>query len=464
MIDIQNVDIVKYGKMVFQDFSLTIRAGEHWVISGPNGSGKTMLLELLAGKAQVSRGKVHYDFIASQDWDSYYEDLRRQIQYIPANAAQSLLKKQQGLFYQQRYYGSFNEDIPLVKNLFEHGLDSVYQMNMSACLSIASLMDLPLTRLSNGQFKKVLITKHLAERQPKLLLLDYPFEGLDNQSRADLGRFLNNIALEHGVQVVLSDHYHDLPAFINRRLHLEKGKIAVQGGIIPRQANSNQNVESIRTDQSSISEGKPVVEMRNLSICYGDKVILEGFNWTIRQGERWALTGANGSGKTTLFSLIYADHPLAYSQEIYLFGKRRGTGESIWDIKRRIHYFGPELISFFSPKGNGETAFEYICCEGKLADQSKLIALITYFQVKQFIYLPVRQLSSGQLQMMLLIICFLDDKELLLLDEPFQFLDPEQKDRVSTYLQHYISKDKTLVLITHYEEDVARWSARRKQL
>ncbi|MEJ0028864.1 MAG: ATP-binding cassette domain-containing protein [Bacteroidota bacterium] len=83
-----------------------------------------------------------------------------------------------------------------------------------------------------------------------------------------------------------------------------------------------------------------VVEIRDLKIQYGDTVILKDFNWTVDRGDRWALVGANGSGKTTLFSVIFADHPLAYSQQVYLFGKRRGTGESIWDVKSRINSHG----------------------------------------------------------------------------------------------------------------------------
>lgn len=463
MIDIQSVDIIKHGEKLFQDFSWTIQKNEHWVISGANGSGKTLLLELLAGKAQIAKGKVKYDFIPDHDWDTYYEALRSRIQYIPAHAAHSLLKKHQGLFYQQRYYGSFNESIPRVKDIFEQGLERLQELKIPRSLSIDALLDLPLTRLSNGQFKKVLIIKHLLKGEASILLLDYPFEGLDDESRADLSEFIDHIALSQEVQIILSDHYHHLPQVMNRRLILDSFRIQQQEVIQASQVNvDGQRQNDIRHKESE--GGKPIVEMKNLRIQYGQSVILKDFNWTIYQGERWALTGANGSGKTTIFSLIYADHPLAYSQDVYLFGKRRGTGESIWDIKRRVNYLGPELISYLNPKGISDTAFDYIRSRQKVTDEASFYELIIYFKASDFIHKPVKQLSSGQLQMLLLMQCFLDDKELLLLDEPFQFLDPQQKERISLYMQKYLDQGKTLVLITHYEEDIARWAEQRMSI
>ena len=208
---------------------------------------------------------------------------------------------------------------------------------------------------------------------------------------------------------------------------------------------------------------QPVVEMEDLTIAYSGKKILSNLNWRINKGERWALTGKNGSGKTTLFSLIYADHPMAYSQRVFLFGKRRGSGESIWDIKKRINYFGPEQIHFLNPKALTLSAREYILMQTH-KDPERLDKLIDFFNAEGYIHSPLRFLSSGQLQLALLMNMFLDDKELLLLDEPFQFLDPHNHEKVTHYLNHYLDKDITLVLITHDEKDVVKWTQLRKRL
>src|SRR5690606_19445465 len=91
----------------------------------------------------------------------------------------------------------------------------------------------------------------------------------------------------------------------------------------------------------------PIVDMKNVTIAYGDKTILDRVNWTVMPAEAWALRGHNGAGKSTLLSLINGDNPQAYRNEITLFGRRRGTGESIWDIKRNIGYVSPELHQYF---------------------------------------------------------------------------------------------------------------------
>ena len=90
-----------------------------------------------------------------------------------------------------------------------------------------------------------------------------------------------------------------------------------------------------------------ILHFQNVSITYGEISILHDITWTVRQGERWALQGANGAGKSTLLSLILADNPQAYSNTIRLFGRRRGSGESIWEIKSRIGWVSPELHIFY---------------------------------------------------------------------------------------------------------------------
>jgi molybdate transport system ATP-binding protein len=154
---------------------------------------------------------------------------------------------------------------------------------------------------------------------------------------------------------------------------------------------------------------------------------------------------------------------MAYSQKVFLFGKRRGSGESIWDIKKRINYLGPEQIHFLDPQHITITGRHYIFSQGK--DNTRgLDELIDFFNAGDFIDRPVRLLSSGQLQIMLLLNFFLHQKELLLLDEPFQFLDPDNHEHATRYLNQYLDEQVTLILITHHEKDVKEWTQLRKVL
>jgi molybdate transport system ATP-binding protein len=460
MIELRSVDVARNGKRLFENFNWTIKPNEHWVIAGTNGSGKTILLELIAGNAHAVHGEVVYDFVNGNTWDERFAQRKQNIHYIPAHAIQSFLQHHE-LFYQQRYYSIGDERIPLVRDLFGDDVTRLHALHFPPSFNIDGLLDIEVTRLSNGQLKKVLILKNLVRELPKVLLFDYPFEGLDLASRNDLIVFMDHLAITYGIQLVLADHEHHLPAVINRRLTLDQFKIVSEEVISRQPVPINQN-DTIYSYTSG--SGTPVAEMEDVTIRYGDKEIISNLNWKIYAGERWALTGRNGSGKTTLFSLIFADHPMAYSQKVYLFGKRRGTGESIWDVKNRINYLGPELISYLNPQHITMTAQDYIISQQKRLDRETLQRVIDYFNADAFMPKPVKQLSSGQLQLMLIMISLLSDKELILLDEPFQFLDTTIKDRVSQYLQEHLHEDTTLVLITHYEQDIARWTKQRLHL
>jgi len=291
-------------------------------------------------------------------------------------------------------------------------------------------------------------------------LFDYPFEGLDVDSRAELVEFMDHLAHEYSIQLIIVDNGHHLPSVINKRLILDRFKIMAIEDVGPSIPKTNRQ-EHVPFQNESLGS---VVEMKDVTIRYGEKEIISKFNWTVRRGERWALTGKNGSGKTTLFSLIFADHPMAYIEKVFLFGKRRGSGESIWDIKKRITYLGPELISYLNPQYITNTARARIISANKKATKGESEKLVKYFEAESFIDLPIKSLSSGQLQLMLMMESFLSDKELLLLDEPFQFLDPLNKERVSTYIQSHLRKDTTLILITHYEDDISRWTEKRMRL
>jgi molybdate transport system ATP-binding protein len=456
MIELRKISILKSGQKLFDDFSFKIEQGDNILISGDNGSGKTMLLEIIAGVIPVTHGEVQYGFVTGTSWEERYQQRKRAVHYISADAALTHIH-QHDLFYQQRYYSLGDEFVPTVKDfLGEDTVKQIQKMDFPSSLSIDHLLHLKLTTLSNGQQKRVMILQNLAKQIPKVLLLDYPFESLDRKSRNDLIDFLEVLSLHHGVQLILTDHDSELSTVLNRKVVLKNFQIQEQSHFKPATRKPWQEIKSRNDSLSPIS---PVVEFRKLTIRYGDAIIISNLDWTINKGERWALAGKNGSGKTTLFSLIYADHPLAYSQQVFLFDKRRGSGESIWDIKNRISYVGPEQMNFLDPKDKALTGSAY-CLKGiKNSDDEKLRELIKFFEADAFIDKPLRQLSSGELQLVFILKSLLIPKELLLLDEPFRFLDLNQKEKLNHYLQLHLNEETTLVLITHDEHDIKRWGS-----
>ena len=199
-----------------------------------------------------------------------------------------------------------------------------------------------------------------------------------------------------------------------------------------------------------------------MSIRYGNRTILKDLDWSVRCGERWALSGDNGSGKSTLLSLVCADNPQSYACDISLFGRKRGSGESIWEIKRHIGYVSPEMhraylknlpavdivasglhdsIGLYKKRSDADRAM----CEWWM-DIFGILAL----KDRSFL-----QLSSGEQRLVLLARAFVKDPELLILDEPLHGLDLFNRRMVKDIIEAFCQRQgKTLIMVTHYQEEL----------
>ena len=181
----------------------------------------------------------------------------------------------------------------------------------------------------------------------------------------------------------------------------------------------------------------------------------------MKQGEKWALFGANGSGKSTLLSLLFGDHPQAYSNEIYLFDQKRGVGQNIWDIKKRTGYTSSELHYFFSTKLTAEHAiitglFDHVYLKrpATAKEQEVVNLLMEYFDVLSLKDRFFQQLSTGEQRILLLIRALVKNPPLILLDEPFQGFDFATIQKAKVLLNTILSEKHTLVFITHYEREI----------
>jgi molybdate transport system ATP-binding protein len=179
-------------------------------------------------------------------------------------------------------------------------------------------------------------------------------------------------------------------------------------------------------------------------------------------GEKWALLGPNGSGKSTLLSLINGDNPQAYANDITLFDRKKGSGESIWEIKRQIGYVSPELHAYF-PKS--ATCFEAVV--SGFGDTTRLqreptpveaAVASTYLQLLDMEILrdfPLRQLSAGEVRLVLVARALVKWPPLLILDEPCQGLDEQYKRRIKNLLEITGSyPHQTMIYVTHYPDEI----------
>jgi molybdate transport system ATP-binding protein len=180
--------------------------------------------------------------------------------------------------------------------------------------------------------------------------------------------------------------------------------------------------------------------------------------------------GPNGSGKTTLLSLLCGDHPQAYANDIRLFGRQRGSGESIWEIKQRVGLVSPELHLYFSePLTAAQTAatgfFDVLAYRPTTPSQDAAVReLFEHLGIAALAGRPFQRLSTGEQRLVLLIRALVKQPPVLILDEPFQGLDSRLIARLRAWLDERLRSDQTLLFVSHYAEEIPRTVNHRLRL
>ena len=457
ILKVENLAVNRSGKNVLNGISFSLYKNESLAIIGSSGSGKT-LLGLALAKKIFYRGEIQFA-----------NDANSKIVFVEQLHHFKNLQHTNDLYYQQRFNSYDTEETETVAQSLGENLKlaEVFLKEMG----LEYLRYERLIQLSNGENKKLQILKARLE-DPKVLILDQPFIGLDKETRTWLQQQFDAL-IKNGVLLILITSPEEIPGSISKVLLLEKGEIKSFEELetfskrkelypieIKRDFVSPDLKNFLKTEQTDIAY-EPVIEMRKVSVQYGDKIILDKVNWKVMKGERWLLSGPNGAGKSTLLSLITADNPKAYANSIFLFGKRRGSGESVWDIKKKIGFISPELHLYFN---QSSTCFETVASGlydtiglfRQLSDED--IGLVDqwmeFCRLKDLQQKRLYELSVGEQRAVLLTRALVKDPPLLILDEPCQGLDMEIKNEFLELINEVCTiGNKTLVFVSHYEND-----------
>ncbi len=325
------------------------------------------------------------------------------------------------------------------------------QRHLYSLMGMEPLSDKIVIALSSGELRKMQLVKTLMAN-PRTLILDNPFIGLDIEARTMLSEQLQQLRQQGMTLYLLVARPNEIPEFADE---VRGERLEVRGERLPAQ-----------TDISHTSHLSPltseIVILRDVTIRYGNRTILDRLSWTIRQGEHWALQGRNGSGKSTLLSLICADNPQSYACDITLFGHQRGSGESIWDIKRRIGYVSPELhrsyqrnLPALSIVASGLKDTVGLYARATDEDKQQCLKWMQRFGIEQLAQRAFTQLSSGEQRLILVCRAFVKNPDLLILDEPMHGLDMPRQQLVKDIINDYCSDpQKTLIMVTHYDEEL----------
>jgi len=445
-----------------------IKERQYWAVIGPNGGGKTLLIDLLTGKLAVKEGKISF-------WS------RNEVVVSASSVIKSVAFRDiysivdtQNSYYQQRWNKGVELDVPVVLDLVSATENRQWLNTLIDWFDIPDLMNKKVDMLSSGELRKFLIVRALLSK-PKILILDNPFIGLDFKSRRVLNDLLVRLADLEGLQIVLvlsnptdvPDVVTDILPVAGKKIYnpVSKDDFFNDRLIIKKLFKEESETVDIsnlkKQEERDIPSFQNAAILKDIHIKYGDRIILKNLNWTITRGEKWALLGANGSGKSTLLSLVCGDNPQAYANNITLFDRKRGSGESIWDIKKKIGYISPEMHLYYLKNVKcidvvGSGFFDTIGLYRKCSKDQEQQALLwmDVFGIRHLKDISFLNISSGEQRLVLLSRVFVKNPDLLILDEPLHGLDFVNKKKVKNIIEKFCNADKSLIYVTHYEDEI----------
>lgn len=441
---------------------LEIQSGDSWAFVGANGSGKSALARALAGDLTLLQGKRQSDFhdvvrisfeqlqkLVSDEWQRNNTDLLSPDEDDTGRTTAEIIQ--------------------------EEVQDPARCQQLAAQFGITPLLARRFKYLSTGETRKTLLCQALMS-QPDLLILDEPFDGLDVSSRAQFATLLAELSQQGYTLVLVLNRFDEIPDFIQQIGVLADCTLTSQGrreqvmaqALVAQLAHS-ENLSGLTlpetddpTQKTALPADRPLIVLRDGVVSYNDRPILNQLSWQVNPSEHWQIVGPNGAGKSTLLSLITGDHPQGYSNDLTLFGRRRGSGETIWDIKRHIGYVSSSLHLDYRISSSVRNVilsgfFDSIGIYQAVSDRQQKLTT----QWLDLLGLggsqadaPFHSLSWGQQRLALIARALVKHPALLILDEPLQGLDPLNRQLVRRFIDVLIQQGATqLLFVSHHAED-----------
>ncbi|MEY8183369.1 molybdate ABC transporter ATP-binding protein ModF [Serratia marcescens] len=442
--------------------ALEIQAGDSWAFVGANGSGKSALARALTDELVLLSGERRSDFqhavrisfeqlqkMVSDEWQRNNTDLLSADEDDTGRTAAEIIQ--------------------------EEVQDAARCERLAAQFGITALLTRRFKYLSTGETRKTLLCRALMP-EPDLLILDEPFDGLDVHSRAQLATLLSELSAQGQTVVLVLNRFDDIPDFVRQvgvladcTLTNRGPRRQVMADALVAQLAHSENLSGLAlpeeedpTQKVSLPADRPLIVLRDGVVSYNDRPILNHLDWQVNPGEHWQIVGPNGAGKSTLLSLITGDHPQGYSNDLTLFGRRRGSGETIWEIKRHIGYVSSSLHLDYRVNTSVRNVvlsgfFDSIGIYQAVSDRQRQLT-------EQWLALlgldgargdaPFHSLSWGQQRLALIARALVKHPALLILDEPLQGLDPLNRQLVRRFIDVLIGQGATqLLFVSHHAED-----------
>ena len=494
-ITIDNITVRLRDRSILQNSSWQIHSDEHWAILGPNGSGKSTLVRSLWGGVPLQSGRIIYDF-ASLETETQLVPQKDEIGYVSFELHQSLMEYE-ALQEDLREYAGKRNEVTTAEDVIFSGIsvnravtpaDEERFSEVVDQLGIRSLLQRSVASLSTGEMRKTLIARALI-KSPKLLILDEPFDGLDEGSRASLAESINHL-MKGSMRVILVVHrLEEIVSNISHVLLVKNGQLFMQG---PKdQVLTSENISNLygfnlhleKTNQgyrvsygAERSDGigtkvltrdtppdvpEVLIEMKDTTVKYNDLVVLDKLTWSMKRGENWVILGPNGSGKSTIVKLIVGDNLQGYANQLMLFGKQKGSGETLWEIKKHIGVVSSELQVQYRKKMSAYDViasgfYDSIGLYRYPTPEQKAIVdeWIELLKIGDIANQPYYQLSYGQKRMILLGRAMVKSPALLIMDEPCHGLDIPNRRRILKIIEMIGATPTHLLYVTNHKEEI----------
>ena len=459
LLRLENITVRVRDKHILQNTNWTIHKDDNWAVLGPNGSGKTSLVQSLIDEYTIVSGSV----VKGPELKNH-----QAIGYVSFEQQQAL--KDHSAVKQQK-----NEAFTAIEILGirqeEHIKPEIRKILKT--VGIDRLLYEDISHLSTGETRRVLIGRALCKK-PRLLILDEPFEGLDPGGRKMFENLIDGIINNHSTSIILVTHrLEHLPQGISHILVVNDNSVTIQGRI------SETNLEDLSkriygskkafsTPEKRVFVEKPeaaaeeIISMNRVNVKFSAKEIIRDFTWSVKKGENWVITGANGTGKSTILRLIYGDISQAYGNEISLFGRKKGSGESLWEIRKQIGYLSTELhmdyrinVPAVDVVLSGLFDSVGLYRRPTLNEQEKAEQWLSAAGLSGRAAGPFDHFSFGEQRLILLARGLMKAPPLLLLDEPLQGMDPQNRARFLNIIADAAAGCSTqAVMVSHHDDEI----------
>ena len=440
--------------------SLSIQAGDSWAFIGGNGSGKSALANVFNQRRSNAYPKSNTLSDINVGLVSFEEQ-----QFLIDREAE----RDDSDITNEVFEGTAVIDLFLEVSQDQSKIDDWVQH-----FGLSHIINKGFRKLSTGESRKVILIRALL-KQSDILVFDEPFDGLDIDSQNKLKATLNTLHENGQTIILILNRLDEVPSWVSHMGFLHNCKLIAQGK--KQEVLQDETVKAFLTFNSEtltlperdpcapkldLESNQPLVTLNNGRVAYTDKVIFENLNWSICQGEHWSVLGPNGCGKSTLLNLISGDHPQCYANDLTVFGIKRGTGESIWDIKQHIGIISSALQWQYKASTNVISTvisglFDSIGLYNQVEDHQKALALEWLKQVglEDQANTPLHQLSYGEQRLVLICRAMIKQPALLILDEPCQGLDEPNRQLVLGFISVLAQQNTTALLyVTHHTADL----------